>query len=295
MGARVRLGAPPTLAITSSGMHASRASFAPLSRNATAAAAGNSGDGGAELSRAELDALLSKYSGDAVSPTGKPSSKDLLQPKPAPKPRKAPAPQAPATAPAGNGVFSLLLLNMAVFLADNVLHLPGMSQLYLNHLHPAWYSWITHAFCHANSGHLMGNMFSLLVFGKLVEETEGAFGVVFTYLACALGAAAVSVLAQPAVSHGAVTVSLGASGAIFGLFAVAVLTRITFDPRKLLESVILGWFVVKQVAQEAAAQASGGLVIGGVAVSHVAHLAGAAAGVALVLLLRKLPADPDDA
>lgn len=44
-------------------------------------------------------------------------------------------------------------------------------------------------------------------------------------------------------------VSVGASGAIFGLFAVSVLTRLRFDLRRLLESAILGQFVVSQVRQ----------------------------------------------
>lgn len=44
-----------------------------------------------------------------------------------------------------------------------------------------------------------------------------------------------------------------------------------------------------QVLSEAKAQAAGGLMIKGLAVSHVAHLGGALAGVLLVLLVRMLP------
>ncbi|KIY94446.1 hypothetical protein MNEG_13515 [Monoraphidium neglectum] len=136
------------------------------------------------------------------------------------------------------------------------------------------------------------NLFNLCVFGKLVEETEGAFGTIFTYVICALGAAGVSVLLQPAIVRGAVSVSLGASGAIFGLFMVSVLARISWDPRRLLEGLILGWFVVRQVLSEAQAQVAGGLTIGGLQVGHLAHLGGALAGVLLVLALKSVP-DPD--
>ncbi len=89
---------------------------------------------------------------------------------------------------------------------------------------------------------------------------------------CATGAAAASVLVTPALHHGAVTTSLGASGAVFGLFAVGVITRLTWDPRRLLEGIVLGQFVVQQVLAEAKAQAAGGLSIGGVQVcrSHMA-------------------------
>ena len=45
------------------------------------------------------------------------------------------------------------------------------------------------------------------------------------------------------------TCSLGASGAVFGLFAVAVLLKLRFSFRKLVECVVLGQFVVKQVLQ----------------------------------------------
>lgn len=106
-----------------------------------------------------------------------------------PRPRAPwPAGPQPLAAAPGNGVFLLLVLNIAAFAADHLLGLRGMQQLYLNHAHPQWWQWVTHAFCHANWNHLSMNLFNLCVFGKLVEETEGSFGVVFTYVACALGA-----------------------------------------------------------------------------------------------------------
>jgi hypothetical protein len=57
----------------------------------------------------------------------------------------------------------------------------------------------------------------------------------------------------------------------------------------LQESVVLGQFVVRQLLDELKAQAGGGLMLGGLQVSHIAHLAGAMAGVLLVLLLTRLP------
>lgn len=57
----------------------------------------------------------------------------------------------------------------------------------------------------------------------------------------------------------------------------------------LQESVVLGQFVVSHVLGEVKQQMTGGLVIGGHQVSHLAHLAGAMAGVLLVLLLLRLP------
>ena len=44
-------------------------------------------------------------------------------------------------------------------------------------------------------------------------------------------------------------VSLGASGAVFGLFTVSVLLKLSFNFRKLLECVVLGQFVIQQLIQ----------------------------------------------
>jgi membrane associated rhomboid family serine protease len=84
--------------------------------------------------------------------------------------------------------------------------------------------------------------------------------------------------------------SLGASGAVFGLFAVAVLTKIKPSLKKLLEAGILGAFVFNQVFAEVGYVTNGGrMTASGMAVGHWAHLAGAMAGVALVLVLSRLP------
>ena len=58
------------------------------------------------------------------------------------------------------------------------------------------------------------------------------------------GASVASYMLQPKAS-----ISLGASGAVFGLFAVSVLCKISFNLKKLIECGILGQFVIKQLLQ----------------------------------------------
>ena len=58
------------------------------------------------------------------------------------------------------------------------------------------------------------------------------------------GASVASYLLQPKA-----TISLGASGAVFGLFAVSVLVKLSFNLKKLIECGILGQFVIKQLLQ----------------------------------------------
>ena len=79
--------------------------------------------------------------------------------------------------------------------------------------------------------------------------------------------------------------SMGASGSVFGLFVVALLSKIGFSLKKLVEAAIISNFVFKQLKDEVIFQASGGRG----ATNHVTHLFGAAAGVVLILVLSKLP------
>lgn len=187
----------------------------------------------------------------------------------------------------GNGIFSLLVINFGVHIVNYFWHPPMLSSLALAHWAPQWWQFITAAFVHANWEHLLGNAFSLLVFGRMVEEEEGAFGVWTTYLICGIGGNFASYVSAPGMQ----TLSLGASSAVFGLFMVGVLAKLRPSVKRLLEAVILGSFVVKQVLQEVSMVSSGkaGLVAAGMSVGHWAHLGGAAAGVLLVLLLNRLP------
>ena len=182
-------------------------------------------------------------------------------------------------------------------LQDHVLHLPMVSQLlYLHHAAPKWWQFVTCAFCHGSFDHLSGNLFFLLTFGKAVESEERAAGVWLAYLACGVGSALASWLLLPAVSRGVPVVSLGASGAVFGLFVISVLSKLnSFDWRKLLEAGILGTFVWERIWSEISITTQGG-GIGASNVNHVAHLAGALCGVLLIALLNRAlpPLDDDD-
>ena len=184
---------------------------------------------------------------------------------------------------AGTGTFLLVLANVAVF-ALGTLGLLDTGALALNQMRPTWSQYVTSLFCHYNWGHLSSNLFQLYVFGKIVEEEEGIVGVLLSYLITGVCANIASVLLLPSN-----VVSMGASGAVFGLFAVGVLAKLRFDLRKLMEGAIIGNFVYTQLKAEVQSQAGqGAALVGGVAVNHVAHLAGALSGVLLMILLSSL-------
>ncbi|KAI5669333.1 hypothetical protein M9H77_19186 [Catharanthus roseus] len=192
-----------------------------------------------------------------------------------------------------NGIFWIILLNLGIYIADHVFQVRAIKALYLYHNWPAWYQFITATFCHLNWNHLSSNLFFLYIFGKLVEEEEGNFALWLSYILTGVGANLVSWLVLPRNA-----VSIGASGAVFGLFAVSVLVKMSWDWRKILEVLILGQFVIEKVME--AAQASAGLAGNlrqGYAlqnVNHIAHLSGALVGVALIWLLSRFPSESTD-
>ena len=80
------------------------------------------------------------------------------------------------------------------------------------------YGWLLPTlFLHAGPGHLASNMTALLAASGAVEFLAGAGWVLVAYLVTGIGAAWVSY-----AGHGAPPLSVGSSGAIFGLLGCAV-------------------------------------------------------------------------
>ncbi|KAG8067529.1 hypothetical protein GUJ93_ZPchr0005g14775 [Zizania palustris] len=120
-----------------------------------------------------------------------------------------------------NGIFWILLLNVGVYIADHMFQIQHIKALYLYHAFPSWFQFVTSTFCHANWHHLSSNLFFVYIFGKLVEEEEGSFALWMSYILTGVGANLISWLVLPMSS-----VSLGASGAVFGLFTISVLVKV---------------------------------------------------------------------
>ncbi|MEJ7485500.1 rhomboid family intramembrane serine protease, partial [Staphylococcus hominis] len=83
--------------------------------------------------------------------------------------------------------------------------------VHLNVVHGEWYRLITSMFLHFNFEHILMNMLSLFIFGKIVEAIIGPMKMLILYIISGLFGNFLS------LSFNTDTVSAGASGAIFGL------------------------------------------------------------------------------
>jgi rhomboid protease GluP len=127
---------------------------------------------------------------------------------------------------------------------------------------------LTSAFLHAGLMHIAGNMYFLWQLGLLTEQIVGSWKMLVLYLIAALASSALSILIHP------YTVSVGASGAIFGLAgALLVFARrkIRFGNNQMLVYKgllqFVGWNIVL------------GFVIP--AVDNAAHIGGLIAGLVI--------------
>jgi len=82
-----------------------------------------------------------------------------------------------------------------------------------------WYRVVTCAFLHVGPLHLAFNMFALYILGTLMEPVIGTARFVAIYVASLLAGSLGVVVLEP----DSLSVTVGASGAVFGLFAAAFL------------------------------------------------------------------------
>ncbi len=116
-------------------------------------------------------------------------------------------------------VYSSLIGRNFIQVADAVLETYGQFN-YAVLYRGSWWQLVTSMFVHANIVHVASSMLFLLIFGLRAEELFADFEYYLTYLTSGLAGNLLSLLWPIS------TVSVGASGAIFGLFgSVTMYTR----------------------------------------------------------------------
>lgn len=125
-------------------------------------------------------------------------------------------------------------------------------------------TWITSAFLHTSLGHLVTNMVALFAIGGALETDVGSGRFTLITAASVAGASAAVVAWSPASS-----VTVGASGAIFGMLGALALYRRS-RPVWIMLFVSLIWSIVPGVSWQA-------------------HVGGLLAGILAALILSRPP------
>jgi membrane associated rhomboid family serine protease len=130
-------------------------------------------------------------------------------------------------------VYTLVGLNVLVFGFELTLPHRELERLLFllgivpaRYTHPQWAAWVgfpvddywpflTSMFLHGGWAHIIGNMWTLWIFGDNVEDRMGPFRFLLFYLLCGLAAGVTHVLTNP----GSQVPAVGASGAIAGVMA----------------------------------------------------------------------------
>ena len=202
---------------------------------------------------------------------------------------------------------NLIIINVIVFLASlfNENFMIGTFALFYptsQFFH--WWQVITHMFMHGGFWHIFFNMYTLLIFGCVVERIIGSKKFLLFYFICGLGAVALhlgveylqlqSYMEGAALGNAAAiqniaiiknTPTVGASGAIYGvLMGYAMLfpeSRMTllFPPVTLSAKWMVAIFAAIELFTGVTGVAAG--------IAHFAHLGGMLIGWLMILAWRK--------
>lgn len=180
----------------------------------------------------------------------------------------------------------IILINV-LMLVLTYLNNPLMSRLFaLNPISFIWKPWqlVTYMFMHGGLGHLFFNMYTLFIFGSVLENVWGTKKFLTFYFVTGIGAALVNIGVQYLTGSFALTV--GASGAIYGvlmgyamLYPDSMLTLI-FPP----VSMKAKWFVLIFAGIELLLGISNNPADN---VAHFAHLGGLIFAFLLIMFWKK--------
>lgn len=170
---------------------------------------------------------------------------------------------------------TLIALNVAVYVVTGLqahasLSNPRNSALFLDwqlspyaiHAHHDYYQLLTSAFLHLSPLHIAANMLTLALVGPVLEQQLGRRRYLAVYLLSALGGSAAVYAFGDRFGYTA-----GASGAIFGLFGVALvlLRRIGLEPQWLVGTIVLNFVITFSVPDISQQGHVGGFVTGALA------------------------------
>ncbi len=180
----------------------------------------------------------------------------------------------------------IILINV-LMLVLTYLNNPLMSRWFaLNPISFIWKPWqlVTYMFMHGGLGHLFFNMYTLFIFGSVLENVWGTKKFLTFYFVTGIGAALVNIGVQYLTGSFALTV--GASGAIYGilmgyamLYPDSMLTLI-FPP----VSMKAKWFVLIFAGIELLLGISNNPADN---VAHFAHLGGLIFAFLLIMFWKK--------
>jgi membrane associated rhomboid family serine protease len=170
-------------------------------------------------------------------------------------------------------VIKLSLIILAVFALQNVFpfYTDNFALSSSTFLQQPW-SLVTYIFLHADINHIFSNLFSLVLFGFILEKTVGSRNFLIIFFSSGIFAGIVGLLFYPSV--------IGASGAIFGIMGVLVVIR----PKMVVLAFGIPIPMLVAVAMWAA------LDLGGVfypsSIANIGHLAGLCAGIFIGFWIR---------
>ncbi len=180
--------------------------------------------------------------------------------------------------------WGLIAANVVVYLITAAQSVKGISQpgdgsselfkdwqLFAPSIHDKdqYYRLITSAFLHVSLLHLASNMLALFIIGPLLERLLGRWRFALIYLLAGLGGSA-AVYAWGQVS----TPEVGASGAVFGLFAAALVLvrKLGLDAQWLIGIIVLNFVFTFSIHNISKLAHIGGFVAGALATLAIAGL-----------------------